>query len=184
MIHLSNYDFVFACIILVSAVLAIIRGGVAELLSLSTWFIAFFVMRRYANIIERFIPDMISNELLRSFLTYLLAFLLVALFMALLKIVFHKLIQSLGLGGLNYMLGGIFGILRGLIICALLILLLEIFNFDTQRNWQQSWFSPILVPIVSMIVNAIPDRVKNLNHEIGTNAAQMIKNETLFKERN
>lgn len=182
MVHLSNYDFVFGGIILISAILAMLRGGVAELLSLSTWFLAFFVMRRYAEIIEKIIPAVISNELFRSLLTYLIAFLLVAVIMMLIKLAFHKLIQSLGLGGLNYMLGVIFGLLRGLIICALLIIILEIFNLDQEQSWQKSWLSPILTPIVSMIVNAIPDRVKNFNYEIGKNAEQMIKNKIFSKE--
>ena len=41
-VHLSNYDFIFGAIILVSIVFGIFRGGVAELLSMSTWFIALF----------------------------------------------------------------------------------------------------------------------------------------------
>ena len=55
-LQLSNYDFVFGIIILISMLLAIFRGGVAELLSISTWFIALFVVRNYSELIEHFIP--------------------------------------------------------------------------------------------------------------------------------
>lgn len=161
--HLSNYDFVFAAIILISALLALIRGGVAELLSLSTWFIALFVMRNYAIFIEAYLPAIVSNELLRSLLTYIIAFLIVAIIITIIKAIFHKAIRNLGLNGLNGLIGLLFGVGRGIILCALIILLVEIFNLDPKHDWQASWLSPILTPTVAFIVKAIPDKVKNLN---------------------
>ena len=175
--QLSNYDFVFGAIILVSAALAMLRGGVAELLSLSRWFIALFVMRHYAPQIEKIIPQLVSNQLFRSLISYILAFLVVALAIALLKNIFHKFIKSTGLGGLDYALGGLFGIVRGLIICAILILILEMFHLDDQHGWQRSWLSPILIPGVTMLANAIPERVKNINHELGSQAEALIQND-------
>jgi len=178
MAHLSNYDFLFGSIILISAVLAIIRGGVAELLSLSTWFIAFFVMRNYAAQIEQFIPQVITNQLFRSLITYIISFIGIAIVITVIKMIFNKAIAKFGLGGLNYMIGAAFGIIRGLIICSLLVILMEMFNIDKEHSWNKSWFSPILTPAVSMIVNAIPDNVKNLNHEIGASAANFIHKES------
>ncbi len=179
MVHLSNYDFIFGSIIIISAILAIIRGGVAELLSLSTWFIALFVMRNYASFLEKLIPDIITNGLLRSLISYIIAFFVVATAITLIKMVFHKFIHSFGLGGLNYMLGAIFGIARGIIISALIVILMEMFNLDENHAWQKSWLSPILKPTVTMIINAIPDRVKNINHEIGAEAEHIIRKEAL-----
>mgnify|MGYP000007457912 FL=1 len=177
-LQLSNYDFVFGIIILISMLLAIFRGGVAELLSISTWFIALFVVRNYSELIERFIPNVVSNPLLRSLLSYLLAFLAVAVVITIIKIIFHKIIHSAGLGGLNYALGAVFGIIRGFIIGALLIIVMEMFNFDKTHSWQKSWFSPVLIPTVTMIVNAIPERIKNINQEIGHEAANYIAHES------
>ena len=62
----SNYDVIFFAIIIFSAVMALIRGGVAEVLSLSIWFAAFGIMRHFGNQIDTFIPANISNQLVRS----------------------------------------------------------------------------------------------------------------------
>lgn len=151
--HLSNYDFIFGAIIIISIVFGILRGGVAELLSMSTWFIALFVMRKYSTDIEKIIPQLISNSMLRSLLSYIIAFIAVAIIIMLIKMVFHKFIQRLGLGGLNYFIGALFGIARGLVISALIIMVVEMFNMDDKHTWQSSVISPLLVPTVNMIVS-------------------------------
>lgn len=152
-IHLSNYDFIFGAIILVSVIFGIFRGGVAELLSMSTWFIALFVMRKYSGEIEKLIPQLVSNSMLRSLVSYIVAFIAVAIVIMLIKIMFHKFIHSLGLGGLNYFIGALFGIARGLVISALIIVVVEMFNMDDKHTWKSSVISPLLVPTVNMIVN-------------------------------
>lgn len=178
MLHLTNYDFIFGAIILASAILAAIRGCITELLSLSTWFIALFVMQRYSSHIQKIIPQVVNNGLLRSLIAYIIAFLAVAIIIAIIKKIFHKFICSFGLGGLNNLLGFLFGIVRGLIICALIIIIMEMFNLDDSHGWEKSWFSPILKPTVKLIIDAIPNRVKNINHEIGSKAEIFIHNES------
>lgn len=180
MFHLSNYDFLFGSLVLISAGIAIIRGGIAELLSLSTWFIALFVMRHYAAYLDQIIPSLISNHLLRSLITYILAFSGVAIAITLLKLLFNKAIAKLGLGGINYMLGAIFGTIRGIIICALIIIVSEMFNLDSGHSWNKSWFAPILLPTVQLIINAIPANIKNINQEIGKNAVTLLNSESNF----
>lgn len=165
--QLSNYDFIFGSIIIASAVLSIFRGGVSELLSLSTWFIALFVMRNYGLLISKIIPEIISNQLLRSLLSYIIAFIAVAVVITIVKLIFHKVIHSFGLSGLNYLIGAIFGIIRGIIVCALVVLVIEMLHNDATHGWQKSWFSPIISPTVTIIVQAIPPEFKNINSQIG-----------------
>lgn len=150
---LSNYDFIFGIIVLVSAIFGIMRGGVAELLATSTWFIALFIMRQYSSQIEAILPSMISNQILRSLLSYVIAFVGVAIVITIIKLIFHKIIKNLGLGGLNYLIGALFGVVRGLIISALIIVVIEVFHFDAQQSWRSSLISPLLVPTVGIIVN-------------------------------
>lgn len=151
--NLSNYDFIFGVIILVSAIFGIIRGGVAELLATSSWFIALFIMHEYSDHIKELIPSVIENNILRSLLSYVIAFVGVKIIITLIKIIFHKVIKDLGLGGLNYLIGALFGTARGLIICALLIIVIEFFHFDMQQKWRTSLISPALLPTIAIIVD-------------------------------
>ncbi len=155
--NLSNYDYVFGAILLISTLLALIRGGVAELLSLSTWFIAIFVMRHFADQLERYIPDFIAATKLRSIVSYAYSFFIVAIIITFIKKIFNQLISRIGLGGINHLLGALLGLIRGIIISALLILVIENFNLDNKHGWQLSRLNPILTPVVKIITNALPN---------------------------
>lgn len=158
----SNYDVIFFGIIIFSAFLALIRGAISELLSLSVWFLAFIVMRNYSAIIDKHIPPNISNPLLRSAIVFIAAFIVIAIVVAIVKRIFSTIIKSIGLGGLNYLLGAVFGALRGILICALLIILVEITKFDQSHAWKKSKLNFILIPTVEWITNAIPEQIKEL----------------------
>ncbi len=158
----SNYDAIFLCIIIFSATIALIRGAVSELLSLSVWFIAFNIMRNYSDLIDKHIPPNISNPLLRSFIVFLVAFVVVAIVIAVIKRLCASIIKSIGLGGLNYLLGAVFGVIRGILVCAILIIIVEITQFDHDSGWKKSRLSFILIPTVDWITRSIPEQIKEL----------------------
>ncbi|MCE2706628.1 MAG: CvpA family protein [Proteobacteria bacterium] len=158
----DNYNLIFLGIVVISAIFALIRGGITEILSISSWFIALWLMHKFGNYVNNFIPQNVSNPFLRSVIIYAAIFILVAISIAILKKIFASLISTLGLGGLNYLLGFIFGILRGVFICAFLIIIIEIFNLDPLHNWKNSTAYPIIRPIVKLIIDAIPENIKNL----------------------
>lgn len=181
----ASYDIIFAGIILISVVLALLRGGVAELLSLSTWFIAIFVMRKYSHYLTPYLPDIISNPLLRALISYIIAFFIVACFMAILKRLLAQFIQTLGLGGLNYLLGALFGLVRGVIICALIIIIIKSLGFDKQPAWHNSKLNPLLTPVSNTILQAIPADFKNVtNQNIESNVKQLyLQHESSIKQQ-
>jgi membrane protein required for colicin V production len=157
--QLSTYDYLFASIILISILLALIRGGVAEVLGLSTWFIAIFVMHHFAPELNRFIPKLISTANLRILISYIYAFFIVAIIIALIKKIFNQLIQSIGLNGVNHLFGAVLGFIRGIILCSLLIIGIELFHLDPQHSWQHSILAPLLLPILKIITTAVPSHL-------------------------
>lgn len=158
----SNYDIIFFGIIAFSAVLAFIRGGIVEILSLATWFIAFWALHKFGASIEPFIPNSVSNDLLRNIIIFIIIFLVVAIAMALIKKLLANFITTIGLGGLNYIIGIVFGVIRGIFVCALLIILIQVLNLDSSKSYAQSKLFPVLYPVVNWITDAIPNSVKNI----------------------
>lgn len=158
----SNYDIVFFGIIAFSAILAFIRGGIVEILSLSTWFIAFWALHKFGMFLERFIPDSISHELLRNVIIFIIIFLGVAIAMALLKKILANFITTIGLGGLNYLIGIGFGVIRGIFACAILIIIIQVLNLDSSKSYTQSKLYPVLSPVINWITDAIPHSVKSI----------------------
>ena len=158
----SYYDIIFFGIISFSAILAFIRGGVAEILSLSVWFIAFWVMYRFGGAMDKFIPASITNHLIRSVIVFIVSFIIIAIIITIIKKLLANVISAIGLGGLNYLIGILFGIVRGILICALLVIVIKVLNFDNSNSFQKSKLYPVLEPVVSFIVNAIPKRFGEL----------------------
>jgi membrane protein required for colicin V production len=156
---LTIYDIVFLGIILVSAIFATIRGGIAELLSLSVWFIALWAMHQFGAYLNHYIPNNISNQLIRSAIVYLTLFIIVAIIVSLIKKLIAPIINNIGLNGLNYLLGFIFGIVRGVIICAIIIVVIEMLSLDGGHTWQNSKLYPIIQPIIIWIVDIIKNTI-------------------------
>jgi membrane protein required for colicin V production len=158
----TNYDIVFFGIIAFSAILAFIRGGIVEILSLSAWFIAFWALGILSPFIAPYVPASISNELLKNIIIFIVIFLAVAIFMSILKKLLANIINTIGLASLNYIIGIAFGIIRGLFLCALLIIIIQMLNLDNNKSYMQAKLYPIISPIVIWIVNAIPNAVKDV----------------------
>ncbi|MDD3266272.1 MAG: CvpA family protein [Burkholderiales bacterium] len=164
-LQLTNYDVFFLIIIGGSTILAAIKGGVAQLLSTSIWFIALFVTKNYNSKIEEYIPSVINNEMLRTLVTYIIAFLLVAVFITIIKVIFHSVIKSFGLSGLNIAIGGLFGFIRGAIICSIIIIIIEMFGMDKEHSWNNALISPIIRPIVSTLISNV-DSIKDIGASV------------------
>ncbi len=167
--HLNNYDFFFGAIIIASTILALIRGGVAQILSISKWIIALLVTKKYNAQIEGLITNLVSNNILRSLLAYIIAFVATAIIITLIKIVFDKTIKNLGLGGMDMFIGAIFGFARGVIICGVIIMAFEIIGIDKTHAWSQSLLSPVLKPTVKMLISNL-DAFNELENSIVTTA--------------
>ena len=158
----SNYDILFFGIISFSAILAFVRGGIVEILSLSVWFIAFWVMHKFGYALDGFIPASINNHLVRSAIIFIVSFIIIAIIIAIIKKLLANVINAIGLGGLNYLIGVLFGIVRGILICSLLVIGIKMLNLDNSNGWQKSRLYPVLEPVVSLIVNAIPKKFGEL----------------------
>lgn len=156
----SNYDVGFGLIILASAIFAIVRGGVAEILSLSSWFIAVFVAYHYGKFLDASLKLVIDHELLRGLITYLIAFIIIFIIISIIRKICEKFIKSAGLSELNYLIGLTFGVLRGIIICGLGVMAIEGFNLDNKHAWRSSLFAPVIIPTIGLIVEIVPDQFK------------------------
>lgn len=158
----SNYDIIFFGIIAFSAIFAFIRGGMVEILSLSVWFIAFWVMNQFGGFMDKFIPASISNQLARSAIVFIVSFVTVAIIITIVKKILANAISAVGLSGLNYLIGVLFGIVRGVLICAILVIVIKMLNFDNHNEWQKSRLASLLEPVVSLIINTLPKKFGEL----------------------
>lgn len=155
--NISNYDIIFGAIIVISTALALFRGAIAEVLSLATWIGSFWLMHKFGETIARHLPSvMTNNPLLRNVAVFIIIFIAIAIAAKLIKMLLEACVKGLGLGGLDYLLGIIFGFCRGVIICAVMIILVAMLHLDREQTYKKSLGYPYLQPYINLIAQAIP----------------------------
>ena len=134
-------DIIILVIIAVSALIGVFRGLVKEALSLASWFAAIVAGSLFSAQLADLMVNLINNASLRRIAAFAILFIVVIFAGTLVSNLVSKLTQAAGLKGADRTLGGLFGILRGLIIVLVIVLV------GSQFDVSQGWFSnSFLVP--------------------------------------
>lgn len=140
-------DIVILAIIGVSALIGVFRGLVKEALSLASWVAAIFVAGIFSPQLADLMSGMISSSSVRFFAAFALLFIATIFIGALIANLVSKLTSAVGLGGVDRLLGGLFGIIRGTLVVLLLVLIAQPFDFTVV------WFeNSVLVPYAVVLI--------------------------------
>ena len=158
---MSFIDIIVLLVLFASLIFGFFRGFVKELLSLIAWAFAFFVASSVAIILP--FEAEFSIKYIGSFV---LIFISVLIISSILIKFLSKFIHKIGLGASNIILGGLFGILRGVIVVYLLIFVIEKTSFTEEPSWQQSNSIVLIKLLVEKTFPYLPqDWVNNVKYE-------------------
>jgi membrane protein required for colicin V production len=135
-------DYAILAIIGISALISVFRGLIREVLSLVAWACALFVAQTFMHEVSGLFAahvDLPSARLILAFGSLFVGTLLVA---ALVNLLVGKLITETGLTGTDRMLGVFFGIGRGVLIVAILVLVAGLTPMPQDPWWQGSVMLP------------------------------------------
>ena len=99
-----------------SCIFGLWRGLVREVLSLVTWILALLVARSYSEVLADFLFMSIDNVTMRYVTAFALLFIAVMMLGTFLNFLMSKLLIFTGLKLIDRVLGGVFGIARGMLI--------------------------------------------------------------------
>lgn len=132
-------DWTIFAVIVISALLSLWRGFVREALALAGWVLAFFVARGFHDDLSPFLSEEIQPAGLKLALAWVAIFLCVLFTSYLLAKLGQTLIDKVGLTTPDRLLGMAFGLLRGLAVCAALVIVSKAFTrLPESSAWQQS----------------------------------------------
>jgi len=162
---MSLVDILVILVLFASLIFGFFRGFVKELLSLMAWVFAFFVAYYFSSSVAIILPFEAEFSI-----KYVSSFVLIFIFILIASSILIKYISSfvykIGLGGSNIILGGLFGILRGIIIVYFLIFLIEKTSFVEERSWQQSNSIVLIKLLVEKTFPYLPqDWLNNVKYE-------------------
>jgi len=150
---MTAFDYIVLAVLGFSIILSVMRGLVKEVLSILTWFVAFYVGRTYTDQMLPLIPTDIPSESLRTLAAFLVLFLATLLLATLLAIAISAIFKKIGLGWLNRILGAVFGAFRGVLIVCILVLLAGMTEMPKDARWKNAMFS---APIEALVVSLLP----------------------------
>jgi len=113
---LNIVDFATIIILVISGVLATLRGLTREIMGLAGWPISIVAARLTAPYIEPLLTDMIRVEGISSALAWGIPFIVVVVLWFAFSSVVSPGLSKAGLGGLDRWLGFLFGLIRGFVI--------------------------------------------------------------------
>ncbi|HHO69190.1 MAG TPA: CvpA family protein [Gammaproteobacteria bacterium] len=131
-------DWFLLAIIAVSALLSLWRGFVREALSLAGWVVALWVAMLFFHDFGNWLADWISSPTIRNVVAFTLLFAAVVLLAGVVNYLAGQLIDKTGLTGTDRALGIVFGVARGIVIVAILVLLAGLTPLPQESWWHES----------------------------------------------
>lgn len=131
-------DYLIPGIIAISAGLSLIRGFVREALSLVGWMTAFWIALNFSQVLADMFLGGISAPSLRIVVAFTILFVVTLVLAALVNRLAATLVKTTGLTGTDRMIGMLFGVVRGAVIVAVLVLLAGMTTMPQDPWWQES----------------------------------------------
>ena len=148
---MTPFDYVVGAIIALSVLLALWRGLVREVIALVGWVAAVMVAVLYSSQVADILPASWGGHGARYLIAFIGLFIVVLVLAALLAWLSAKLLRAIGLGFLDRLLGGVFGLARGVLIVLVLVLFAGLTTLP-QRQW---WRGAALAPPLETAVMAV-----------------------------
>lgn len=131
-------DYAVFGVLAVSVAWGAWRGLVREIISILGWVIAFLAANLLAGPLGEHLPQSIPTAQLRVLAAFVAIFVAVLVVTTLLGLVLSRLVKLVGLGGLDGVLGALFGAARGLLIVLAAALLAGLTSAPRQQFWRDS----------------------------------------------
>lgn len=156
---MSAVDWLLLAIVGLSALFGLMRGFISVLASLVAWVLAAWVAFHFGaqlGVLLAGADEPGTGEVLAG---YALGFVGVLVVVGLAGWLVRKLVHSIGLSGLDRLLGLGLGVLRGAFVACALVLLLGLTAMPREPEWQASAVVPVFVPGARLLGGWLPDWV-------------------------
>lgn len=152
-------DWVLLAVLLLSVALGLWRGLMYEVLSVAGWVAAFVLAQAYAADVGHWLPTDGLSPAVRLVVGFVLIFIAVAFSGGLIAWAVQKLVASVGLRPVDRLLGGAFGLARGVVILLAAALVVTVLQLQSAPWWQQSAVAGVLSSTLHDIRPLLPEAV-------------------------
>ena len=154
---MTDVDLVLLAIIGISALLGLWRGLIRVLVSLAAWLLGGIAAFVFGTDVAQFFAGAADPRPVHLLAGYGASFVGVFLVVVAIGWVVRRLVQSIGLSGVDRVLGLVFGVVRGGLIACLLVLVMGFTSFPQRPGWRDSQLLPLLLPGAQWASAWLPD---------------------------
>jgi membrane protein required for colicin V production len=158
---MGTVDGVLLAILLMSCLLGLWRGVIRETMALAAWLLGFVLSSKYATDMALHLPPDWGDNL-RYLAGWLLVFVAVWLGMSVLSALVSRLVAVVGLGLLDRLMGGVFGVLRGGIALMVVSVVVGLTPVKTSPAWVNSWMAQSVDAGVKFFKPILPVQLERL----------------------
>lgn len=152
-------DYFLLAIVAISSLLSLWRGFFKEALSVITWVVALSIAILYFKPMGDLLSGFINSPTVRNISGFALLFISVLILGGILNYLVAQLVSKTGLTATDRILGVVFGLLRGVVIGALIIMLAGLTSLPQEQWWQESWLISYFQDLALWIRSFLPDSV-------------------------
>ncbi|ORU93109.1 MAG: colicin V production CvpA [Cycloclasticus sp. symbiont of Bathymodiolus heckerae] len=152
-------DYLIIGIIFISALIGLFRGLVKEAFSLGTWIASILVGIKFSQPFSTFLVEYIEVPSVRIAVAFIILLLLTLILGGMLSYLVSQIVDKTGLSGTDRFAGFLFGIARGMVVMAVLVLLAGLTPLPQDPWWVQSSLIAPFQDLSIWLREQIPDGV-------------------------
>ncbi len=154
-------DYTILAIIGVSIFISLLRGFTKEALSLAGWVIALWVGLGFADNLQRLLEPHITVPSLRLIIAFAILFVITLFLAGLVNYLAVQVIKKTGLSGTDRMVGVFFGVARGCLVVAVLVLIGGMTPMPQDPWWKESQLLHYFQNIAIWLRQFLPEGIAN-----------------------
>jgi membrane protein required for colicin V production len=144
-------DYLLIVLVACSLIAGIMRGLLREVIALVTWITAVWVAWHYSSLVESYLGGALANENVRTWAARALIFIVIVLVGGVIGLLVSHLVRLSIFNGTDRAVGGLFGLLRGLVMAGLFVMLCHAVRLEGEPSWHRS----LLVPYAEHAANVL-----------------------------
>jgi membrane protein required for colicin V production len=149
---MTTVDYCLIAIVLISLLFGAIRGFLRESVALLGWLVGLWLAWRYAPLVQPYLGGSLTGTELQVWVARVILLLVAILAAWIVGSLLGYLVQRSGLTlGLDRILGGVFGLVRGAVIVGFAVMLAQAAEMQDEPWWTESRLVPLGVEMASVL---------------------------------
>lgn len=151
----SWMDIAIEGIVGLSVFTGLMRGFVKELIALVAWVLAIWIAFEYMDVISLWLQPYLHDKTIRAICAFFAILIAVLVSGSLVNACLSFLLKHSGLSGTDRILGMGFGLVRGVLIVAIIMVVIALTQMPIQPYAQESRLYPYFSPVVAWLAERV-----------------------------